>query len=38
MIYFIIGFIIGCIVMYSYEYWRNLREFNKRQERYKRML
>ena len=35
---FSIGFIMGMIGMYCYDYWRNLREFNERQERYKKLL
>ena len=38
LILFFIGVIIGAILMYCYDYWRNMREFNKRQEKYKRMI
>ena len=35
---FIIGVIVGVIFEYCFEYWRNLKEFNKRQERYRRLI
>lgn len=35
---FIAGLILGCVVTYYYDYYRNMREFNNRQERYKRMF
>jgi hypothetical protein len=35
---FIIGFILGLIVMNYYDYYRNIQEFNNRQERYRRMI
>ncbi len=38
IILFLVGVILGAILMYCYDYWRNLKEFNKRQERYKRMI
>ena len=38
LICFITGAIIGAIITYSYDYYRNMKEFNKRQERYKRMF
>ena len=36
--FFIMGFIIGCICEFCYDYYRNQKEFRKRQERYKKML
>lgn len=35
---FIIGFISGLVVMYCFINHQNMREFNQRQERYKRMI
>lgn len=32
------SFLLGYIVSYSYGYYRDMREFNKRQERYKKMM
>ena len=38
ILFFIAGLIIGIICGYTYDYYRNLKEFNKRQERYKKMI
>ena len=38
IILFCVGVFVGSIGMYCYDYWRNLSEFNKRQERYKKMI
>lgn len=38
VLFFIMGFIIGCICEFCYDYYRNQKEFRKRQERYKKML
>ena len=35
---FSIGFVLGLIVMYWYNYYQIMREFNNRQERYRRMI
>ena len=35
---FISGVIIGVIIGYTYDYYRNMKEFQKRQERYRRMI
>lgn len=35
---FIIGLILGCILTYSYDYYHNMKEFQKRQEKYKKMI
>lgn len=34
----IIGFVIGVLAEIVYEYHKSLREFNKRQERYRKMI
>lgn len=38
IIFFLFGVILGVVLEYCYDYWRNLKEFNKRQERYRRMI
>lgn len=34
----IIGFATGAVCAYYYDYYRNIKEFNKRQEMYKKRI